>query len=377
MDPRRLSPIDHIDHHLLDTFIQKSLPDVLGPLQAMLSQRLPEPCELVVLWLSEARTAIASRIDAEGNLIEPGEANPAWVDNSPTFSHCLEHGTPVRRPRLDDPVMAWAAGTNDAPLICLPLKRGPHALGFLLVLHPTDKPPSDGAEREMMASLPGIAAQLIHEIDAIHGLFGAVRFARDFTLMRDTETGQHQLRLGAFAGLLARTLSQAHGLDDTFEPQVALYAPLHDIGKIGIPDEILLKPGKFDAEERERMKAHVTKGTALIDRLIEDFGLTPNPRIDLLRGVVACHHEYIDGSGYPRGLAGDHVPLAARIITVSDIFDALTNVRAYKRRWSLDEAFALLRRMAGKQLDKECVRAFIGERKRITDIWQHFAANGV
>jgi HD-GYP domain-containing protein (c-di-GMP phosphodiesterase class II) len=377
MDPRRLSPIDHIDHHLLDAFVQKSLPEVLAPLQATLVQRMPHPCQLVVLWLDEAHTAIASRIDASGLRTETGESTACWVDHSPTLTHCLKQGTPVHRPSLNDPGMAWAAGDTCTPLVCFPLRRGPHTQGFLLIMHPSGKPPSNSAEAELTAWLPTLVALLSHEIDAIHGLFGAVRFARDFTLMRDTETGQHQLRLGAFAGLLARTMSRAHGLDATFAPQVALYAPLHDIGKIGIPDEILLNPGKFDAEERERMKAHVTKGTALIERLIEDFALSDNSRIDILRGVVACHHEYLDGSGYPHGLAGDSIPLAARIITVSDIFDALTNVRAYKKRWSLDEAFALLRRMAGKQLDRECVRAFMSERARITDIWQHFAANGV
>jgi HD-GYP domain-containing protein (c-di-GMP phosphodiesterase class II) len=377
MDPRRLSPIDHIDHCLLDAFVQKSLPEVLGPLQATLIQRMPHPCQLVVLWLDETQTAIASRIDTAGRRVEPGEHDPRWVDHSPTLTHCLKHGTPIRHPGLDDPLMAWAAGDTCRPLICFPVRRGPHALGFLLVMHQAGKPPSDSAEAELMAWLPALVALMAHEIDAIHGLFGAVRFARDFTLMRDTETGQHQLRLGAFAGHLARSMSRAHGMNETFAPQVALYAPLHDIGKIGIPDEILLKPGKFDDEERERMKAHVTKGIALIDRLIEDFALSNNSRIDILRGVVACHHEYLDGSGYPHGLAGDTIPLAARIITVSDIFDALTNVRAYKKRWSLDEAFALLRRMAGKQLDKECVRAFISERKHIANIWQHFAANGV
>jgi HD-GYP domain-containing protein (c-di-GMP phosphodiesterase class II) len=375
MDPRRLSPIDHIDPGLLDTFVQQSLPEVLIPLEGMLAWRMPHPCRLVVLWLDESQQAIDACIDIQGR--HPmADSDPRWVANSPTLERCLDKGAPVRRPATSDPLMAWVAADAGQPLMCLPVRRRAQLTGFMVVLERGD-PPTPGAEAELADWLPGLATRLAHEIDAIHGLFGAVRFARDFALMRDTETGQHQLRLGAFAGLLARVMSQVHGLEDTFAHQVAIYAPLHDIGKIGIPDEILLKPGKFDPEERERMKSHVTKGTALVDRLIDDFDLEDNPRITMLRSVVARHHEYLDGSGYPEGVGGDHIPLAARIITVADIFDALTNVRAYKKRWSLEEAFALLRKMAGRQLDPECVRAFIGEHQRVAQIWQHFATNGV
>ncbi|QID18746.1 HD domain-containing protein [Nitrogeniibacter mangrovi] len=373
MDARRLSPIDHIDHVLLDTFIQKSLPGILAPLQRTLAARLPHPCQLQVLWLAPDRAEITARIDPAGHR---NAHAPCPVDDSPTLRHGIEQGKAVHQPSLDDPLMAWAGGDECQPLVCFPLRHGQHCIGFLLVMHHMGKPPSDPAQAELLAWLPMMATLLMHEIDAIHGLFGAVRFARDFALMRDTETGQHQLRLGGYVDLLASAMSQAHGLADGFAQEVALYAPLHDIGKIGIPDEILLKPGAFDAEERERMKAHVTNGTALIDRLIEDFGLANNPRIDVLRSVVAWHHEYLDGSGYPEGLSGDAIPLATRIITVADIFDALTNLRAYKKPWSIDEAFDLLRKMAGKQLDRECVQAFISERKRITGIWEHYAAHG-
>ena len=377
MDPRRLSPIDHIDHILLDTFVQNGLPDVLAPLQRTLAQRLTHPSRLAVLWLDKHMREVVVSIDSNGQRKVPSPNDPRFVDDSPTLHQCMRSRAPVHRPALDDRLIAWVAEDTCQPVVCLPLQRGEHLLGALIVMHRLGTTLSPAAEAELQAWLPMMATLLVHEIDAIHGLFGAIRFARDFTLMRDTETGQHQLRIGGYAGILAERLSQAHGLDEGFAQEVALYAPLHDIGKIGIPDEILLKPGKFDPEERERMQAHAANGGALIDRLIEDFGLAGNPRVKTLRSIVAWHHEYIDGSGYPEGRSGDDIPLATRIITISDIFDALTNVRAYKQRWSVDEAFELIKSMAGIQLDKECVQAFESERERITAAWHHYATSGV
>ncbi|MBT0962250.1 HD-GYP domain-containing protein [Denitromonas iodatirespirans] len=377
MDPRRLSPIDHIDRSLLDAFVQSALPDLLIPLQRVLVKRLPAPSRLAVIWLDEAGTGILTCIDSHGRHKTPGEHDTVHVDDSPTLRQCLGKRRLVRSPSMRDPLVRWVAEDSSEALLCLPLVRGDECLGALMLLQQAGAPLPGGRLTELVDWAPLMAELLVHEIDAIHGLFGAVRFARDFTLMRDTETGQHQLRIGGYAGLLARVMGQAHGMNDSFAQEIALYAPLHDIGKIGIPDEILLKPGKFDEAERERMKAHVTNGAALIDRLVQDFRLEDNPRVGLLRAVVAWHHEYVDGSGYPEGRSGDDIPLETRIITITDIFDALTNVRAYKQRWSLDDAFDLLKSMAGKQLDREAVHAFISERKQITAMWQHYAANGV
>jgi len=133
-----------------------------------------------------------------------------------------------------------------------------------------------------------------------------------------------------------------------------------------VPDKILLKPGKLDDEERRIMQSHVSKGVEMIERIIGDFSLQQMSDSTVMKNIVQMHHEYIDGSGYPAGRRGEEIPLEARIVTVADIFDALTSQRPYKRSWSIDDACQELQRMvdAGK-LDKDCVAAV---RLRIDEI---------
>lgn len=126
-------------------------------------------------------------------------------------------------------------------------------------------------------------------------------------------------------------MAPVYGQTGEFVANVHRFAPLHDIGKISIPDSILLKPGRLDASERKIMETHVEKGVNVIDRMISDFGLHELPESSILKNIVRCHHEYLDGSGYPAGLGGEAIPLEARIVTVADIFDALTFRRPYKK----------------------------------------------
>jgi HD-GYP domain-containing protein (c-di-GMP phosphodiesterase class II) len=142
-----------------------------------------------------------------------------------------------------------------------------------------------------------------------------------------------------------------------------------------VPDNILKKPGKLTEEEFELMKRHSEKGREIIDSIMADFGLDNVRYLDMLRNIAEHHHEAINGSGYPDGLAGDAIPIEARIIAVADVFDALTSHRPYKERWSNDEAIAMLRRLVGIRLDKDCVEALIKNRKEVESIQQQFTEN--
>lgn len=174
---------------------------------------------------------------------------------------------------------------------------------------------------------------------------------------RDNETGLHILRMSKIAARLAR---QA-GLSAADCDLVLNAAPMHDIGKIGIADSILRKPGKLDALEWETMKSHTTIGAEILAGHDSDL-------MHMARDIALCHHERWDGSGYPQGLAGEAIPLSARITAIADVFDALTSERPYKRAWPMAEAMAEISRAAGSHFDPALVLCFaeiVGEVKAI------------
>jgi response regulator RpfG family c-di-GMP phosphodiesterase len=166
--------------------------------------------------------------------------------------------------------------------------------------------------------------------------------------LRDDETGRHIERLGE----LCHRLALAVGMPAAEAEVLRHAAVLHDVGKIGIPDEVLHKPGAFDPEERALMETHAEIGAELLS----------GGRSDLMRmaqEVALTHHEKWDGSGYPNGLAGEAIPLAGRICAICDVFDALLSERPYKRPWSLADVLDELRSQAGRHFDPQLVEAFL------------------
>ncbi|MDH3342114.1 MAG: response regulator [Gammaproteobacteria bacterium] len=165
---------------------------------------------------------------------------------------------------------------------------------------------------------------------------------------RDNETGLHIIRMSKMAALIAK---QA-GMSDEECDLLLNAAPMHDIGKIGIPDHILLKPGRFDPDEWEIMKTHAQIGA---DILAGD----DSPLLNMASNIALTHHEKWDGSGYPNGLKGEDIPLVGRITALADVFDALTSVRLYKKAWSVEDAVALIKEESGKHFDPALVEYFL------------------
>jgi two-component system response regulator RpfG len=203
-------------------------------------------------------------------------------------------------------------------------------------------------------------------------LRAAVDVTREVARLRDEETGQHLERMARYTRLIAREVAGREGRDDEFVEYVHLFAPLHDVGKIGVPDAVLLKRGPLAGDEAALMRRHVERGVELVTVLAHAFGLHAGAQLDLLRNIVAAHHECVDGTGYPAGLAGTEIPLEARIVAVADVFDALTTVRPYKPAWTNDEAFAWLDEHAGRRLDAECVHALATRRAEVEAIQSLF-----
>lgn len=222
-----------------------------------------------------------------------------------------------------------------------------------------------------------IALVVIQDLSRLRTLAGAVKAARDLTHHRDMETGAHLDRMAYYARLIAQRLAPRFGLTDEYIEKLFLFAPLHDVGKIGLPDSILRKPGKLSPEEFELIKTHTLRGREIVDTLVADFGLADLEDVEALRNIAVYHHEAINGSGYPAGLVDGEIPLEARMIAVADVFDALTSRRAYKRAWDNDEAFAMLAQMAGVKLDRDCVEALIACRAEVEEIQQRFREDAI
>ena len=178
---------------------------------------------------------------------------------------------------------------------------------------------------------------------------------------RDPETGAHLERVRGYSRALAAYMA-THGpqhdeIDATFIENIYLTTPLHDIGKVAIPDHVLLKPGRLTEKEFEIMKTHTTEGAATLNSVLE---VAPHATfLRVARDIALCHHERFDGGGYPRGLVGTDIPLSARIFSVADVYDALISKRVYKAAFSHDVAKSLILEGEGTQFDPDVIQAFL------------------
>jgi HD-GYP domain-containing protein (c-di-GMP phosphodiesterase class II) len=234
----------------------------------------------------------------------------------------------------------------------------------------------DAGERQTLALVAQAMACGLHLREAespLNPLRLAAEVAHASAFLRDGETGNHLERVNRITRLIATAVAPHYGLSDTFVEQVSTFARLHDIGKIGIPDAILLKPGRLDAEEMAVMRTHVRKGLEILDRVLAAQGVADQEATRVMTNLVATHHERLDGSGYPAGLRGEEIPVEGRIVAVADVFDALTHTRPYRQSLSVGEGLAIVRQQADAgQLDPVCVAALEAQRPALEQIVAEF-----
>jgi two-component system response regulator RpfG len=203
-------------------------------------------------------------------------------------------------------------------------------------------------------------------------VLAAVNMTQAVTRFKDEETSEHMARMAHYARLIAITIADEVGITDEMINCILLYSPLHDIGKVAVPDALLFKNGALTSDEFAIMQTHVTKGVEIVDTLISEFELDSNGHARILRNIVAYHHERLDGTGYPYGLTADDIPIESRIAAVADVFDALTSDRPYHRGRSQEEAFAYLEAYSGQYFDARCVQALIRNPEAISVIKSKF-----
>ena len=312
-----------------------------------------------------------------------GDANPlanyeTLLENAPSLKQILEIG----QPRVINNMLTFEDGHHEhtrrlgrqgyAASYTLPIYHNGVFIGFIFFNSDQTDVFSETVLREIDLYGHLIAMMIINEITAIKTLTAALRTTRHLTHIRDPETGSHLDRMSRYSRLIAMHLAKTYKLDDDYIEHLFMFAPLHDIGKIGIPDKILLKAAPLTSEEREIMQGHSHLGREIIDNLLANFMLEGIHHVDVLRNIAEYHHEAVNGSGYPQGKKGSDIPLEARIIAVADVFDALTSKRPYKEAWSNADAFDTLKQLAGQKLDQECVEALISNTAEIEAIQQQF-----
>ncbi|MEZ6854456.1 response regulator [Halodesulfovibrio aestuarii] len=180
---------------------------------------------------------------------------------------------------------------------------------------------------------------------------------------KDNETGLHVIRMSHYARIIAQQVDTG----DDWVQLVFQAAPMHDVGKIGIPDSILNKPGKLTKEEWQIMRKHPEYGAEIIG------DNHPSLLLSTAREIALTHHEKWDGTGYPYGLAGEDIPLSGRVVAIADVFDALTSERPYKSAWSVEDAVALIHEDAGKHFDPDLVTVFLSELPAVLEIKKKYA----
>ena len=254
----------------------------------------------------------------------------------------------------------WLLAQGWRSCLTMPLLRRDALLGFLFL--DASRPAAfDGPALEILQPhLDLLLLRIGDDLGSMADLHAILELIVEIAALRDPQTGHHLQRVSHYCRLVAQELAEELPLPPDFAELLFRFGALHDVGKMGIPDRVLLKPREHNPAEREVMRSHVAIGIALIERLIETLHLGDKPATQLLRQVVAHHHEYLDGSGYPAGLRGEAVSLAGRIVAVADIYDSLTQARPYKAAFSEHHAEQILRSMVGAgKLDGRCVEALL------------------
>jgi len=310
---------------------------------------------------------------------DPLEHYQALIDDAPSLKDILHHG----RPRVVNNLLTFDQSAHPhtrrigrhgyLASYTLPMYHNGRFFGFIFFNSNQAEVFTESMLRELDLFGHLISLLVVSELISINVLSAALKTTSHITHARDPETGSHLDRMSRYSRLIARALADRYELDDDYIEHVFMFAPLHDIGKIAIPDSILLKPGALDDDETAVMKTHPSKGRQMIDDIIRNFKLDGVENIRILRNIAEYHHEAVNGTGYPEGRSGQEVPLEARIVAVADVFDALTSRRPYKEAWSNDDAFAKLKALAGERLDRDCVEALMANRDEIEAIQRRFA----
>jgi len=232
---------------------------------------------------------------------------------------------------------------------------------------------SPEVQSELMPFCELINYTINSEYSLVHSILTSAELTREIYPGARQDSDQHISRISLFSRLIAIDLASAYGLEDETIEHIHLFSRLHDIGKITIPDAILLKPTPLTPDERKIMQSHIDKGLMIIDKILDNLGSPDHPCVHTLKEIITCHHEFLDGSGYPNALKGEEIPISARIVTVANVFDALTSHRPYQQAWCIPSALLEMEKMVAMgKLDGHCVNVLRDHQEYIAQILSQY-----
>ena len=300
--------------------------------------------------------------DILGNVI--GEGRARAIDELQSFDPQTVSSGLARR--------LAEAGLRSALLLPIAGERGVFGV---LVCAAEEPAVYDRDQTEFFGNIAGQVGHILEKTVVTEGLVvAAVEGLAKLAESRDPETGDHLLRMARYSAIVAEEMGRDGPHKERISPayvrDVLRFAPMHDIGKVGIADSILLKPARLDPDERHEMERHPAIGALALRRCEAQMNALGRSIFHIGIEIAECHHEKFDGSGYPAGLVGEAIPLSARIVAVADVFDALTSKRPYKEAWPVDKALAMLDEAAGLHFDPAVVAAFHRALPRVMEVYE-------
>lgn len=359
---------------------QTSIKNKLIHCHTVVQQYCPDIARIAVTLYDPATAVLKTYIHSSGD-DAPLSHYQARLDEAPSLKTILDKG----EPRVINNMLAFEKGEHQhtkrighqgyEASYTLPMFYNGDFFGFIFFNSYQADIFTESLLNELDVFAHLISLMVIDELSTLRSLTAALSTAAHITHQRDPETGSHLDRMSRYSQLIALQLADKYGLDDEYVEHIFMFAPLHDIGKVAIPDRILLKQGPLNEEERKIMDTHSNKGLEIIDHMVANFKLSSIPHLDILRNIAHYHHEAINGEGYPERLKSDTIPLEARIVATADVFDALTSKRPYKEAWDIDRAYEEMKKLSGHRLDADCVQVLVEHREEVENIMMRFAEN--
>lgn len=257
--------------------------------------------------------------------------------------------------------------------VCLPLLTGGDARAVMIFASSSKK---YGTEHiEFLANIAAMMSHILEKTVVMENLVAAaVQGLAKLAESRDPETGDHLVRMALYSALITEEVGREGAYTQAVTPayvrDIFHFSPMHDIGKVGVRDDVLLKPGRLDAEERKEMERHAIIGGDVLRRAEAQVQTLGHSMFQVGIEIAECHHEKFDGSGYPAGRKGHDIPLSARIVAVADVFDALTSKRPYKDAWPIEKALSVMMEESGKHFDPEVISAMQRALPRMMEIYE-------